>query len=113
MTASTRAARRPLVVALIAAVVAIAPGGAQAAQYVPFVTDFPTSGPGAEPYVPFVSDFPRPASPAAPAAATSGIDWSNVSGIVFGIGGAALAAALLAGAGLFLVRRLDTNGETT
>ena len=61
-----------------------------------------------EEYVPFVTDFPKPAGApvraADPAAASAGgIDWVDV-GIGSGIGAAL--AALLAGSGLVLTRRV-------
>lgn len=79
-----------LTVLFAAALVAALPGSSAVAH---------AAAPSAE-YVPFVTDFPTPAAAGAPAA--SGSDWSGL-----GIGSAAGVGlvALLAGSGLVLARR--------
>ena len=86
--------------------VRIAVAGLLAAAAMAFVS---TAGAATEPYVPFVTDFPKPAASPIPAGPTiasdagkSGIDWAAVA--VGGIGGATIAALLLASAFVFARR---------
>ena len=114
MTASIR---RTTVAALAAAALALGAAPAAGAQeYVPFVTDFPTTGATSE-YIPFVTDFgidPRPAGKPVvvnprigdpPLAAPAARSWADMAvGSAFGFG-----FALLLAAGALAVRRLRAH----
>ena len=114
MTASIR---KTTVAALAAAALALGASPAAGAQeYVPFVTDFPTSGATTE-YIPFVTDFgidPRPAGEPVvinprigepPLAAPAARSWADMAlGSAIGLG-----LALLLVGGALAVRRLRAH----
>jgi hypothetical protein len=89
-----------LAVSLAAVALAVSPAAAE--DYVPGVTDFPTSAQDSERYVPGVTDFPRYAPvPEARTYVSDGFDWLDA-----GFGAAAgIAIGALAGASLLVVRR--------
>ena len=89
-----------LAMSLAAVTLAVAPAAAE--EYIPGVTDFPTSAQDSERYVPGVTDFPSYGPvPEAQTHVSDGFDWLDA-----GFGAAVgITLGALAGASLLTVRR--------